>query len=288
MWPLFTGWASVGEYRYHRPFPAYSNLRANDLLALDGSLGHFTEVLSGDYYQPLSTSSPHQIWSAAMVISSLLRGLLGIETDASAARVALRPHVPAEWLWFRLQRVRAGDVVLDFSFRRTQDRIVLEVDSSQDSNLEFSPAFSPRAEVIAADKDGQRLSFKIEASDFDQHATVRVPLAKGRSTLTIRLRNDFTLSYRNVLPPLGTRSRELRVISETWSASRDMVTMEVAGAAGSSYELVLSNPSQVAEVQGGEMRDGKLKIQMPAGETSESYPHEKVTIRFANKVPRRH
>src|SRR3984885_8425815 len=63
VWPLFTGWASVGEYRYHREFPAYSNLRANALLALDGSLGHVTEVLSGDYYQPLSTSSPHQIWS---------------------------------------------------------------------------------------------------------------------------------------------------------------------------------------------------------------------------------
>src|SRR5712664_3562414 len=84
VWPLFTGWASVGEYRYHRPQPAYANLRANALLALDGSLGHVTEVLSGDYYQPLSTSSPHQIWSAAMVVSPLLRGMFGLSTDAKA------------------------------------------------------------------------------------------------------------------------------------------------------------------------------------------------------------
>src|SRR5207244_3118121 len=69
VWPLFTGWASVGEYRYHRALPAYSNLRANALLALDGSLGHVTEVLSGGYYQPLSTSSPPQMSSAAIVIS---------------------------------------------------------------------------------------------------------------------------------------------------------------------------------------------------------------------------
>jgi glycogen debranching enzyme len=73
VWPLFTGWASVAEYRYHRPQPAYDNLRGNALLALDGSPGHVTEVLSGDYYQPLSTSSPHQIWSAAMVISPTSR-----------------------------------------------------------------------------------------------------------------------------------------------------------------------------------------------------------------------
>src|SRR5881398_515441 len=83
VWPLFTGWAAVGEYRYHRTHPAYANLQANALLALDGSPGHVTEVLSGDYYQPLSTSSPHQIWSAAMVVSPLLRGMFGLHADAA-------------------------------------------------------------------------------------------------------------------------------------------------------------------------------------------------------------
>ena len=47
VWPLFTGWASVGEYRYHRALPGFSNLMANSQLALDGSLGHVTEVLVG-------------------------------------------------------------------------------------------------------------------------------------------------------------------------------------------------------------------------------------------------
>src|SRR6266516_986351 len=96
-WPLFTGWASVGEYRYHRGLPAYSNLRSNALMALDGSLGHVTEVISGDYYQPLSTSSPHQIWSAAMVISPMLRGLFGLESSAATPTVTFAPHVPADW-----------------------------------------------------------------------------------------------------------------------------------------------------------------------------------------------
>ena len=90
VWPLFTGWASVGEYRYHRALTGFTNLMANSQLALDGSLGHVTEVLSGDYYQPLSTSSPHQIWSAAMVISPLLRGLFGLEADAGRSVSLLR------------------------------------------------------------------------------------------------------------------------------------------------------------------------------------------------------
>ena len=97
VWPLFTGWASVGEYRYHAAEPALANLRANAWLALDGAGGNTTEVLSGDSYSPLSTASPHQIWSAAMVVSPLLRGLLGLQSDAGARRIVFAPHLPADW-----------------------------------------------------------------------------------------------------------------------------------------------------------------------------------------------
>ncbi len=74
VWPLFTGWASVGDYQYHRALGGYANLRANSALALDGSLGHTTEVLSGDDYAALEGSTSDQIWSAAMIVSPLLRG----------------------------------------------------------------------------------------------------------------------------------------------------------------------------------------------------------------------
>src|SRR5262249_4901336 len=108
VWPLFTGWAAVGGYRYHHDPFAYANLRANALLALDGSLGHVAEVLSGDYYQPLSTSSPHQIWSAAMVVSPILKGMLGLETDAIRRGVTLAPHLPADWTTFSVKNVKVG------------------------------------------------------------------------------------------------------------------------------------------------------------------------------------
>ena len=101
VWPLFTGWASVGEYRYHHEHAAYANLRANALLALDGSPGHVTEVLSGDYYQPLSTSSPHQIWSAAMVVSPILRGMFGLSIDMEKHIVILRASLARRLEHFR-------------------------------------------------------------------------------------------------------------------------------------------------------------------------------------------
>ena len=157
VWPLFTGWASVGEYRYHRAFPAYSNLRSNALLGVDGALGHFSEVLSGDYNQSFSTSSPHQIWSAAMVISPILRGMFGLQTDAEKHQISLDPHVPADWTSFAIRNVRVGGVKVDFNIARALTAVTLEAKrvGSGECWIEFSPAFSLRTEIAGVEMNGR-------------------------------------------------------------------------------------------------------------------------------------
>jgi len=279
VWPLFTGWASVGEYRYHHAFSAYSNLRSNSLLALDGSLGHVAEVLSGDYYQPLSTNSPHQIWSAAMVISPLLRGLFGLQTNAAQHKVVLAPHVPADWTRFAIHNVRAGDATLDFAYRKTGEEIELTIESSADASLEFSPAASPRARMLGAEINGSRVPHQISKSDMDQHVVVRANISKGKNILRIRMKSDFGISYANSLPPLGSSSLGLRLISDSWSMSGDEESLEFAGAAGRRYELVVWNAGQIASVDGAEIRNGELVVSIPEN-SSETYPHQKVAVRF--------
>jgi glycogen debranching enzyme len=279
VWPLFTGWASVGEYRYHRAFSAYSNLRANALLALDGSLGHVTEVLSGDYYQPLSTSSPHQIWSAAMVISPLLRGLFGLETDAAQHKVILAPHVPPDWTSFAIHNAHSGDATLDFNYRKTLDEISLQIKSSGAASLEFSPALSPRARVTSTELNGSHVPFQTSKSDIDQHVMLRLTIPKGNSLLRMTLKNDFGISYASSLPLLGSASVGLRMTSDSWSASGDAESMEFAGAAGARFELALWNPGQIASVDGAEIKTGKLTINIPSS-SSEAYSRQKVVIHF--------
>jgi glycogen debranching enzyme len=290
VWPLFTGWASVGEYRYHRDLPAFSNLKANAQLVLDGSLGHVTEVLSGDYYQPLSTSSPHQIWSAAMVISPVLRGLFGLQTDAGSHRVTLAPHVPADWSWFAVDNVHVGPASLRLSYRKTASEISLAVSrsGSGDCILEFSPAVSLRTQIIGAEMNGRRIPFQIKSSDVDQHVTVQFPVAVGKNKLSIRIRNDFGVSLSPVLPRLGSASEGLRVLSESWTPARDSLTLEVSGAQGRQYEVGMWNPAQVASVEGGELvksnaESARMNLTIPTSGT-ETYPREKIVIHFAGKT----
>jgi glycogen debranching enzyme len=281
VWPLFTGWASVGEYRYHHALPAYANLRANSSLALDGSLGHLTEVLSGDFYQPLSTSSPYQIWSAAMVISPMLRGLLGLETDASEHRLIFAPHIPAEWKSFSVRNVRAADATVDLSYQRAPDEITLEIDSHGTIQMEFSPALSPRAHVVSAEMNGRRVPFQIENNPTDLHAIVRTSLLPGKSTLRLKFRNDFAVSYSHALPPLGSTSRDLRIISEAWNGTHDELTLEIAGIAGSQYQLDIRNPEQIRSVDGAELKHNNLVVSLPPRDPPVYEPH-KVILHFAS------
>ncbi|HKV76571.1 MAG TPA: hypothetical protein VJP02_00430, partial [Candidatus Sulfotelmatobacter sp.] len=103
----------------------------------------------------------------------------------------------------------------------------------------------------------------------------------GPNTLTVRVKNDFGLTVTHELPPLGSASRGLRVISEAWNNSRNQFTIEVSGRAGNRYELGVWNPGQVSSVEGGALtKNGKLEVQMPQGE-ADSYTSQSLIIHFA-------
>jgi len=271
VWPLFTGWASVGEYRYHRPLPAYSNLRSNALLTLDGSLGHVAEVLSGKYYQTLATGSPHQIWSAAMVVNPLLSGLFGLQTDAGNCHLDFAPHVPADWSSFSINNVRLGAVALNLNYERMSERIRLEVQStgSGHCSVEFSPGLSLRANVTGVRLDGRPLPFHVEANSSDQHVTMNIPLTGGRNVVEIQVKNDFELSESSTLQTLGSTSHGLRVLSESWTPNRDALSLRLSGAAGESYELTAWNPGQISSVEGAVLEKtsgekAQVRVELPA------------------------
>jgi len=133
VWPLFTGWASVGEYRYHRALPAYENLRANALLALDGSLGHVTEVLSGRFV-PAALDE--------FAASDLVRGdggkscaarHVGLSSDAKTGTLTFAPHVPADWTSFAIRGARARSARMDLRYARSADGITLHIDCASAS-----------------------------------------------------------------------------------------------------------------------------------------------------------
>jgi len=285
VWPLFTGWASVAEYRHDQDFAAYQNLRANALLALDGSLGHVTEVLSGDYYQPLSTSSPHQIWSAAMVVSPVLKGMFGLEKDAIKKTLTFVPHVPADWTDFKIKNVRVGDSVLDLSYHKSLAEITLEVTrTGGECSLDFEPALANTAWNARVEVNGRPQTFDQQISAEHHHLRIQLALKEGTNTIRIRVPNDFGVSYAFRLPELGGESSDLRILSEEMGDVTAPMILETAGRAGATYELNIWNPALIESVQGAELvkdaaGESKLRIRFEA-KAGEEYPHQRVMIYF--------
>jgi hypothetical protein len=152
--------------------------------------------------------------------------------------------------------------------------------------VQFEPSLSASAEVLGAELNGKPVPFHVVANEVDQHAAVRFEARSKSNTLKIRVRKEFNVSYDSGLPPLGSRSEGLRVLSQTWTPRRDTLTLELAGSAGAEYELQV-DPGQLAGVDGAgpvhsESAVQAVRVRFPAGEPG-TYAKTKVVFHFSEK-----
>ena len=286
VWPLFTGWASLGEYVYHRPLPAYANLQANAHLALDGSPGHVTEVLSGSYYESLPASCPHQIWSSAMVVSPLVRGLLGITTSATENEIVVAPHTPAGWNSWSAKKVPACGGTVDVIYSKTSAeeslQAVLHKTTSlpeRNCTLTFSPGVSLHARIGG--------SIKVRQTEGDQHPAVSAVLSSGRASIHIQVQDDFQLAVADGLPALGAPGSNLRVVRENWSSDHKRVQLRLNGLSGTVYQMN-SFGAAIASAEGAQIikttRDHQIiEVRFPTDAEAGAYTSWTITLNFSSQ-----
>jgi hypothetical protein len=160
-----------------------------------------------------------------MVLTPLIRGLLGIDVDAPAHRLTLTPHLPPDWDSVRVRNIPFGSASVDVAFRRTADGLHAELTRRGGSAVDvvFSPSLPLGAKAAGT-----------TSTAGDEHAVVHGIL---RDTLTL------TVAYSggwSIVPPrseiaIGDRSSALRVVSERIVAGRYTATLE--GRAGRAYRV---------------------------------------------------
>jgi hypothetical protein len=154
--------------------------------------------------------------------------------------------------------------------------------------LDFSPALSLRAHIESATLNGRAIPYRVESNDEDQHVSLQFEVPPGKSTLRMRITDDFELSIAPQLPPYGSASRGLRILSSSWTPERDRLALDVAVVPGSSYEFSLSDASEIVSLEGAELdrsdpRAPKLLVRFPPG--SEEYARRQIMLHF---VAQRH
>jgi hypothetical protein len=183
---------------------------------------------------------------------------------------------------------------MDIRYHRTESEITLELDrpSSADCTLEFSPAISPLAEITETELNGHLVNNRVIKSADDQHVVVRYTVPHGQSRLALMVRNDFGLGWNSTLPALGGTSHGLRVLNETWSPTHDRLDLEIAGTAGSNYEIGAWSTGLLNRVEGADLQKtgpntATLRVRMN-GDSAETYVRQKITLHFSGKSASEH
>ncbi|MDQ2843647.1 MAG: glycogen debranching protein, partial [Acidobacteriota bacterium] len=246
VWPLFTGWVALAEYRARRPLSAYAHLMQNAGLTWAQDLGSVTELLSGKFFQSLGRSSSHQMWSSAMLISPLIRGLFGIRWDAPNHTLEVAPQLPATWDHARLRNVPLGSEAVNLQFDRRGTQVIAQATS------QGSSAFCLQGQLSQTSCDHPTTGVH----------SVAFPLA------------PIEIEIPAALPQQGSETEQLKVVDEELSPHQGVFTFEGGGGSSPQLPVRLNRPGVV--VKGGQIVRGKLHIHFPDGTG-----YQRATITFA-------
>ncbi len=264
VWPLFTGWAGLGAYRYGRPHVGYQALMANALLTYQGALGYVTELLSGDWNAPFGRSSHHQIWSEAMVVTPLVRGLFGIEASAGGTALRFAPQLPANWDYVEARRVAAGGARYDLTLKRADGRLVVTIERSDSSptgitsseaggalRITVAPFFPLDARVREVTAQGRAARFEIRRTGDVQSAEVSLDLSQSKMEVVFVYDEGTEVYGETKAPAPGAGNSGLRILRSHADANALRLVLE--GLGGRSYSLRVRTPHEIGKVSGVEM-----------------------------------
>jgi glycogen debranching enzyme len=260
VWPLFTGWAALAEYRGNQPLTGYSMLKENANLTWAQDLGADTELLSGDFFVPFGRSTSHQLWSSAMVITPTLKGLFGLSVDAEKKTITVNPQLPASWDRADILNLQVPGGTASIQFERKGG--VLEVSGTLEDGWKLvSEIPGTKAGKVGALKSGGKQI--IPGADGLVIPLPEYELDAGMTKFGPNVREDALAA--GVAPLPGARTEKFRVLSTHYEARK--LVLEVEGRAGSDGALGIvhngrDNPKHVVDpVAKVDEGDGKAEVE---------------------------
>ncbi len=249
VWPLYTGWVSVSEYRHGRSLSGYAHLMQNADLTWAQDPGAVTELLSGQFFSPLGRSTSHQLWSSAMVISPVLRGLFGLDWDAAASKLTLTPSLPADWDHAALHHVPLGNGKVDLEMTRTGTMLLVRVTGAPSQRVTLA-SLTPGARWV--------------------DNVLRIPLPAVEAALS------------HALPTPGALTQQLKVLDQELSANS--LTLQLSAPAGSRQTLMvrINDPHVKLRVEGSQVtREGASPLQPLQVDFSPGEGYVEKTVKFS-------
>jgi len=283
VWPFTTGYVAAAQYQHHRAVNGWHNLLANARLTGLDALGWHTELLSGEYYRPVSTSVPHQLFSATGIVNPLVMGLLGLEGDVISRQIKLAPHLPMDWNELFIKNYRCGDNRFDFIFHRSNDTVRLEVSNreAQPFKFIFSPAFGLGTRIERVSVDGNDFDFQLQSTHYDVHCEIECEL---HDKLLIEIQYQWGVEFDIPLLAIqiGSPPRGMKLID--YNLSDNVFAIVIEGLSGAEYLIPVKTAFEIKKVEGGEIKKAnnyrwELKVGFEK-DTTMGFQQKKVQLYF--------
>jgi hypothetical protein len=140
VWPLFTGWVALANFRYNHYEEGLSLVKKNLILIYNLGLGYAPEVMGGDDFELLGC--PHQGWSSSMTIFPALKGVAGIDVNERNKTIRLSPYVPEEWNFLKIKNIRCGDNRFNVTLHRKGDEIMYDIEGDTEGYTIYLSPFN--------------------------------------------------------------------------------------------------------------------------------------------------
>ncbi|MGH7452421.1 MAG: MGH1-like glycoside hydrolase domain-containing protein, partial [bacterium] len=239
VWPFLTGYNLWALFNYGRAIAGVQMLRNMAEWTFVDARGYMPEVVSGEYFRPLDTSVPHQLFSSFGYAIGVIRGLLGLKPRSPVGQLAgspalrFAPSFPPNWEEVRIRNIRVGKSIFDLHYARNLGGITLTVERTEGPSctVEFVPQLEAGAEV--------------------EHALPLIlkTAKNAKAQLSVFEGTWIELPYESL--QIGQRSWQLRVLSEKLEDDRFVFVVE--GVGGRSYEVILHSPREITSINGGEL-----------------------------------
>lgn len=147
----------------------------------DAGLGRAAAVAAGARSPPGDLCPWHSA-TTALVLASLVFGMLGARADAAYGRLRLAPRVPESWDRFRITGLRVGDATVGLSYRRAGGRhtfVLAPTAGRVPLNVVFEPLL-PVAEVGAVRVEGEPAEVDVRRSRGRSGVRLQLPLDSRR------------------------------------------------------------------------------------------------------------
>lgn len=279
VWPFMTGFVAWGQYRYRRPWAGFHLIDAVKQHTFEWGRGRHPENFSGAYYTPMDATVPHQFFATSMLVTPLLRGVLGWRPDAPRGRAALAPQIPPEWDTVRVERLRVGSTSLDVTLVQdaghaeavlTSSGAPLELEVVLPVPLGATDVYTALNGVGAVAAAGLDDEPEVEWGRHDGTIARTVTLSEGgRWVVSAFWQGGLSVAAPTVRLTPGQQSTGVRVVDFT--AAEQEWTLELEGERGRTYDLALfgaepavasSEGLESASIEAG---DGRHRLRVDFG-----------------------